>query len=184
MTWDGITERRKENPIPGKEGRRQGDIHCPDHAIIQESTKEHRVIVCGKIRAVKDDSEKDLAALKSYHDADMGELKLEIGKKADQKDLRGITKFVSFLVSIATLVIIGQAVWLRSDIKEVASNVSTMSTDIGTKLQRVNQRITEGVDERVRMDVEQTKQLDTISGEMKVVSWRLSQIEEAHKGTK
>ena len=163
MTWDGITERRKENPIPGKEGRRQGDVHCPDHAIIQESTKEHRTIVCGKIRTVKEDSEKDLAALKAYHDQDMEDLRLGING-----DLRGMMRFVSVLMTIAVLVIGGQALWLRSDI-----------SDVGNKIQRLNQRVSEGVEARVKMDLEQTRHLDGISGKLDTMNWRLTVLEDS-----
>lgn len=166
--WDG-TERRREQ-IGGKDGRRRGDYHCPEHHVIQESTKEHRNIVCSKIQTIKADAERDLDALKSYHDTDLVEVKNELQTKATTNDLRGIMRFISVLMTIAVLVIAGQAMWLRSDISEVSS-----------KINRLNQRVTEGVDARVRMDLEQTKQLDDISGELRVVSWRLSQLEEAKK---
>lgn len=172
MVWDGIERRQTQRD--GMEGRRVGDYHCPDHHMIQESTKEHRQIVCGKIRTVKADAEHDLEELKKYHDSDLAEVKTELGTKADIKDLRGLVKFVGLMVTICCIVVGGIAMWLRSDITNGFS-------DVGTKIQRLNQRVTEGVDERVKMDIEQTKQLENISGEMRVVSWRLSQLEDAHK---
>ena len=163
MTWDG-TERRQAQG-EGKEGRRAGDYHCPDHAIIQESTKEHRSIVCGKIRTVKEDSEKDLSALRAYHDQDVEDLKLAINS-----DLRGMMKFVTVLMTIAVLVIGGQALWLRSDI-----------SDVGNKIQRLNQRVSEGVEARVKMDIEQTHHLDGISGKLDTMNWRLTVLEDTQR---
>jgi hypothetical protein len=166
MTWDG-TERRSEQR-DGREGRREGDWHCPDHAVIQESTREHRSIVCGKIKTIKDDAEKDLAALRVYHDKDVEDLKLGING-----DLRGMLRFVSVLMTIAVLVIGGQALWLRSDI-----------SDVGSKIQRLNQRVTESVDSRITTDLEQTRLIENIAGEIKMVSYRMGVLEEAHKVVK
>lgn len=163
MTWDG-KERRREQ-AEGREGRRAGDYHCPDHAVIQESSREHRTIVCGKIKTVKEDTEKDLSALRAYHDQDMEDLKLGING-----ELRGMMRFVSVLISIAVLIIAGQAMWLRSDI-----------SDVGAKIQRLNQRVSEGVDDRVKTDHEQTKQLGEISGKLDTMSWRLTVLEDSSR---
>jgi hypothetical protein len=166
VKWDG-KERRTEH-IDGHDGRREGDWHCPDHHEIQRNTKEHRTIVCGKIKTVKEDTEKDLAALKSYHDKDVEDLKLGING-----DLRGMLRFVSVLMTIAVLVIGGQALWLRSDI-----------SDVGSKIQRLNQRVTESVDSRITTDLEQTRLIENIAGEIKMVSYRMGVLEEAHKVVK
>ena len=163
MTWDGI-ERRSEQR-DGREGRREGDWHCPDHAMIQEHTKEHRSIVCGKIKTVKEDAEKDLSALRAYHDQDMEDLQLGINK-----DLRGMMKFVTVLMTVAVLVIGGQALWLRSDI-----------SDVGNKIQRLNQRVSEGVESRVKMDLEQTRHLDGIGGKLDTMNWRLTVLEDSQR---
>ena len=48
--WNGI-ERRTPTP-DGREGRRPADRHCSQHEIIQEVTKDHRTLVCGKITAL------------------------------------------------------------------------------------------------------------------------------------
>jgi hypothetical protein len=163
MTWDGI-ERRGEHR-DGHDGRREGDWHCPDHATIQENTKEHRNIVCGKIRTIKEDAEKDLTALRAYHDQDVEDLKMGING-----DLRGMMRFVSVLMTIAILVIGGQALWLRSDI-----------SDVGAKIQRLNQRVSEGVEDRVKTDMEQTRKLGDISGKLDTMSWRLTVLEDSQR---
>lgn len=163
MIWDGTERRHVQRD--GQDGRRAGDYHCPDHAIIQESTKEHRSIVCGKIRTLKEDAEKDLSALRAYHDQDMEDVKLSINK-----DLRGMMKFITVLMTIATLVIGGQALWLRSDI-----------SDVGVKVQRLNQRMSESIDSRVQMDLEQTRKLESIGGKLDTMNWRLTVLEDSQR---
>jgi hypothetical protein len=49
--WDGHERRAKTDD--GLQGRRQSDWHCGDHQEIQSHTKEHREIVCAKIKEVK-----------------------------------------------------------------------------------------------------------------------------------
>ena len=169
--WDGTDRRHCLDD--GREGRRAADWHCGDHVVIQESTKEHRAIVCGKITSLKQDSEKDLASLKEYHDADLEDIKLEIAKKADQKDLRGMIKMVSILIVICCAIVAGQAVWLKADIGTVTSSI-----------QRLNIRLTEATNDRIATDINQTQKLEAISGQINVVSWRLSAIEDQHKNEK
>jgi hypothetical protein len=45
-------ERRSETE-PGKLGRRGYDWHCGEHQLIQESTRAHRQLVCGKIAELR-----------------------------------------------------------------------------------------------------------------------------------
>ena len=171
--WDG-QDRRHMAP-DGRDGRRAADWHCGDHVVIQESTREHRAIVCGKITSLKQDSEKDLASLREYHDADLEDIKVEIAKKADGKDLRGMLKLVSILIGICCAVVAGQAVWLKSDIGTVTAAI-----------QRLNIRVTEGANDRMVTDIEQTKKLESISGQLGTITWRLTELEETQKkgGTK
>jgi hypothetical protein len=178
--WDG-KERRKESPIPYKEGRREGDVHCPDHALIQENAKEHRVVVCGKIAAIKTDAEKDLAECKARHDADLSCVQSEMNKKADSKELKSVSRLVSIMISLAIIAIGAQAVWLKGDNRELRDAMRADIMDIGSKIQRLNQRVSESVDERVRTDMEQTKHLGEISGKLDTVSWRLTVLEDSQR---
>jgi hypothetical protein len=46
---------RRIETEPGKLGRRHYDWHCGEHHLIQETTKNHRQLVCGKIAALHDE---------------------------------------------------------------------------------------------------------------------------------
>jgi hypothetical protein len=177
--WDGH-ERRI--PLPdGREGRRPADKHCSEHFIIQEATKDHRVTVCGKISNLKNDSERDLANLKEYHDKDLEEIKLDIAKKADFKDLKGMLKLVSILIVICCAIVAGQAVWLKTDSTSNRDMLKHEIDNVANSVQRLNIRVTTSTAERMATDMEQTKALGEIAGELKTTNWRLTQIEEAHK---
>jgi hypothetical protein len=173
--WDG--HERRVSTDDGREGRRQADWHCSEHFIIQEATKDHRVTVCGKIANLKIDSEKDLAALKAHHDKDLNEVKTDMDKKADKSDIRGMIRLVSVLVAICCAIVAGQAIWLKSDISKVSSEVAAIAPSI----QRVNVRISESMNDRIKTDFEQTQKLESIAGQIGTVNWRLTQIEESHK---
>ena len=53
VIYDG-PDRRIETE-PGKLGRRSYDWHCGEHNLIQETTKNHRQLVCGKIEALRNE---------------------------------------------------------------------------------------------------------------------------------
>ena len=186
--WDG-TERRTIQ-AGGREGRRPHDWHCGDHHMIQDSTKEHRAIVCSKIANLKSDSESDLEKLKEYHDKDMSDLKsymeekadaikedvsqkadlVEVHKKADIHEMHGVLRLIKILIGICTLIVAGQAIWLKGDISTVSSGI-----------QRLNVRVSESMNNRIQTDLEQTKTLETITGQLGLVNYRLQQLEESHK---
>lgn len=94
----------------------------------------------------------------------------QIKEKANSSDLRGLTKLVAILITICCIVVAGQAVWLRTDISSLANSTH-----------RLNVRLTEATDERVRIDIEQTKVLEHISGQLGTVDWRLTEIEKKQK---
>jgi hypothetical protein len=121
---------------------------CSQHEVIQNGTKEHRQIVCAKIAEVKVDME----------------------KKANHSDLRGLMRLISILITICCLIIAGQAIWLKSDISGVTSSI-----------QRLNVRITETVNDRVASDVLQLQKLGTIEGQLSTINWRLTELEAQHK---
>jgi hypothetical protein len=166
--YTGVERRHEE--MNGRSGRRSADWHCGDHDLIQDTTKEHRVLVCSKISNLKEDIEKDISELKSHIDRDMETTRLGIEKKADGKDLRGMIKMVSILIVICCAIVAGQAVWLKNDIGVVS-----------TAIQRLNIRVTESTNDRMKTDFEQSQKLESISGQINVVSWRLSAIEDSHK---
>ena len=46
---------RRIETEPGKLGRRSYDWHCGEHELIQQSTKDHRKLVCGKIAELREE---------------------------------------------------------------------------------------------------------------------------------
>jgi hypothetical protein len=100
----------------------------------------------------------------------IAEVKVAMEQKANNSDLRGLMKFVSVLVAICCLIVAGQAIWLKSDISSIMSSI-----------QRLNVRVTESTAERIKTDIEQTHQLDTISGILGTINWRLTELEANHK---
>ena len=90
---------------------------CAEHDVIQNGTKEHREIVCGKIAEVKKSME----------------------QKADNKDLKGAMKVITILVGVCIAVVAGQAVWLKTDIMNVGSMVQRVNVRITEK---ENDRVT------------------------------------------
>ena len=168
MIWDG-RERRMESS-DGREGRRQADWHCGEHHEIQLNTRDHRAIVCGKITEIKVSHEADLNELKSDRKSDMKELKLMLDNKANNSDLKGIMRLIGLLISILIVVVGGAVAWLKTDMGVMVSSV-----------QRLNVRVTESMNDRIATDIEQTKSLETITGQLNVINWRLTEIEASHK---
>jgi hypothetical protein len=169
MTWDGHERRTPKNDLQGR--RDPDDRHCADHHVMWEyhdrEKDDHRTAVCGAINKLEQEHRCDMEELnleiKSKADA------IDVEKKADSKDLRGLMITIKILIGLCCLIVAGQAVWLKTDI----ANVSTL-------VQRVNIRITETVNDRVATDIEQTKKLGYIEGELKTISWRMSQLENVH----
>ena len=166
--WDG-PERRK-SVADGRDGRRLSDWHCGDHHAIQDATREHRGIVCNKIKNLKEDSEKDVYELKAYHDKDMETIKVELADKAEKSDFKSMIMTVKILVVLCCAIVSGTAVWLKADLGTVASSI-----------QRLNIRLTEATNDRVNSDFDQSQKLESISGQINVIGWRLSAIEDSHK---
>ena len=157
MTWDG-RERRQQRE-DGREGRRPTDWHCGDHHTIQDNTKEHRAIVCNKISDIK-----------INHEMDLKELKTMIEQKATTSDLKGIMRLIGVLITILIVVVGGAMAWLKSDLGVVT-----------TSIQRLNVRVTESMNDRIATDMEQTRALETITGQLGTINWRLTEIESRHK---
>jgi hypothetical protein len=135
---------------------------CAVHDLIQDETKEHRETVCSKI-----------SNLKSDYLRDIDEVKSQMNGKASHSDVRGLMKLVSVLVAICCLIVAGQAIWLKSDISGITSSI-----------QRLNIRITETVNDRVKTDMEQSAKLETIDGKLGTINWRLTELESYQKSEK
>lgn len=164
--WDGRERRADHDDMHGR--RNPDDRHCADHAVKWEyhdkDATEHRTLVCGKI-----------AKLETEHNSEMTELKrdmkekasvLDVEKKANQSDLKGMVKLVSVLIIICSAIVAGQAVWLKSDLSGVSASI-----------QRLNIRITETVNDRVASDIQQLQKLSSIEGQLHTIDWRITQIE-------
>jgi hypothetical protein len=127
-------------------------MKCPMHDLIQEETKEHRDLVCKKIAG-----------------------------KADVGQVKNILYIVSALITICCLVVAGQAVWLKSDMKDIRVEaieaVKRTDAKIESGFGTLHRRITEGSEIRAKNDEEQTQKLNDIKSTMSVVEYRLTQIE-------
>jgi hypothetical protein len=176
--WDG---RERRETVEDREGRRRGDQRCPDHHLLWRQHDEEKA-------NFKTDSEKaqgltckKIAALEAYHIRDLNEVKADMDKKADKDDLKPIVASVRNLIVIGCLVVsgimTGALAWMKIDQSDMKNDISAIAPSI----QRVNQRISETVSERVAVDLEQTRKLESIDGKLGTVSWRLSQLEDSHK---
>lgn len=86
--WDGKSERRLSE-------RRVGwNPMCAEHMVIQESTREHRDVVCGKIAMLRQDHGEEIKRL----DADIGTIRTDI-------KLALTWKAFVFFMGIAALII-------------------------------------------------------------------------------
>jgi hypothetical protein len=169
--WNG---RERRTSTEDREGRRAGDQRCPDHHLLwkqhdedksnfRKDNERNQGLACRKIKA-----------LEEYHVRDLNEVKTDMDKKADKDDLKPIVNSVKNLIIIGCLVVgsimSGALIWIKSDVASIAPSI-----------QRVNVRITESMNDRIKTDFEQTQKLEAIAGQIGTVNWRLAQIEDAHK---
>ena len=136
-----------------EEPRRKDDRHvCPVHDLIQNDTADHRDMVCKKIAA-----------------------------KADGSEVRGLARLIVLLVSICCIVIAGQAIWLRADSEKLDKKIDDGFTTIHRRITDTTRSIDEHAKIRIDGDTAQMRQLADIQGQLGVMSWRLTQIEDANK---
>jgi hypothetical protein len=169
--WDGHERRTNRED---REGRRVGDQRCPDHHLLWKQHDEDKLnfrkdneknqgAACGKI-----------AALEAYHIRDVAEVKVDMDKKAEKSELRSVARTIGILITVGCLVVggmlSGAVAWLKTDISVVSSGV-----------QRLNIRVTESMNSRIQTDIDQTRTLETITGQLGMVNYRLEKLEETHK---
>jgi hypothetical protein len=128
--------------------------------VIQDSTKTHREIVCGKISEIK-----------LNHASELKEIKEMVKEKASHSDLRGMIWLVGILITVCIAVVAGQGAWLRSDISTIMAAI-----------QRLNIRVTDSTNERMHTEVETAKALEQISGRLGTINLRLTEIESKKNG--
>jgi hypothetical protein len=136
---------------------------CPVHDIIQNETKEHREMVCGKI-----------------------------AKKADVSQVRSILWMVSVLITICCLVVAGGLAWLKIDMASIKQDAIHAVRETDIKIEKgfretkettgnLHRRISEYTAIREEGERAQTKELEEIKGELKGFNWRMLQLEERNK---
>ena len=123
VEWDG-RERRKIHE--NREGRREGDVHCGQHDILwrhhDDDTKNHRQLVCGKIKGV----DEELTAFQR-------ETRTELGKIASS-----MTPWKVFALSMILVIgsIGGSIAWL-------ARYIDRGQDEIKTSVGAIHRRISE-----------------------------------------
>lgn len=136
---------------------------CPVHDVIQNETKEHREMVCGKI-----------------------------AKKADVSQVKSILWIVSVLITICCLVVAGGLAWLKVDMAHIKQDAIQAVKETDIKIEKgfretkdttgnLHRRISEYAAIREEGQKAQTKELEEIKGELKGFNWRMLQLEDQHK---
>ena len=120
-----------------------------------------------------------------HHDNDRREHRTELCEKIihlTNTITSMVPKWVFVLITTASfsfsLLLFG---WIANNVNKSNDDLKNEITHVASLVQRVNVRITETVNDRVKTDLEQTAKLESIDGKLGTVSWRLKELEDTHK---